>query len=49
MQVTGKVHNVKANILPSTGHENNIAQPKADKRLTSASHFSLFKRCLSVV
>ena len=25
-----------------TGHENNIAEPKADKRLSSTSHFSLF-------
>ena len=29
------------------GHENNIAQPKADKCLSSTSHFSPFNRCLS--
>ena len=29
-------------ILPSTGYENNIAQPKADKCHSSASHFSQF-------
>ena len=27
-------------ILPSTGHETNIAQPKTDKYLSSPSHFS---------
>ena len=27
-------------ILPSTGHENKIAQPKADECLSSTSHFS---------
>ena len=26
-------------ILPSAGHENNRAQPKADKSLSSTSHF----------
>ena len=29
-------------ILPSAGHENNIAQPKTDKWLSSPSNFSLF-------
>ena len=29
-------------ILPSAGHENNIAQPKTGKWLSSPSHFSLF-------
>ena len=28
-----------ANIIPSTAYENNIAQPKADKCPSSASHF----------
>ena len=32
----------------SIGHENNVAQPKANKRPSSTSHFSLFN-CLSVV
>ena len=38
-----------ANILPCTGHENNIAQPKAVKCPGSTSHFSPFNCCLSVV
>ena len=29
-------------IVLSTGHENNVAQPKADKCLGSTSHFSPF-------
>ena len=29
-------------ILPSTGHENNIGQPKTGKWLSSPSHFLLF-------
>ena len=36
-------------ILPSTGHENNIAKPKADKCLSSTSNFSPFNFILSVV
>ena len=35
-------HDFHANIPPSTGHENNIAQPKVDKCLGSPSHFSSF-------
>ena len=35
--------------LPSTGHENNKAQPKANTRLSSTSHFSPFNCCLSVI
>ena len=31
-----------ANILPSTGQENNIAQPKTDKWFSSPSQFSTF-------
>ena len=38
-----------ANILPSTGHKNSIAQPKANKCPSSTSHFSLFNCCLSLV
>ena len=38
-----------ANVLPSTGHKNNLAQPKTDKCPSSTSHFSLFRCCLSVV
>ena len=38
-----------ANIPPSTGHENNIAEPKPDKYLSSTSHCSPFNCCLSVV
>ena len=34
-----------ANILPSTGHGNNIGQPKADKCPSFASHFSPFSCC----
>ena len=30
------------------GHENNTAQPKTHKWLSSPSHFSLFNCCLSV-
>ena len=37
------------NILPSTGHENNIAQTKPDKCPSSTSHSSPFNCCLSVV
>ena len=37
------------NILPSTGHEKNAAQPKPAKCLSSTSHFSPFNCCLSVV
>ena len=33
----------------NTGHENNIADPKADNWPSSASHFSPFWCCLSVV
>ena len=29
-------------IFPSTGHENNIAQPKVDKWFSSSSYFSSF-------
>ena len=36
-----------ANILPSTGHENNTAQPKADD--SSTSHFSTFNCWLRAV
>ena len=36
-------------ILSSTGHENNLAQSKADKCPSSTSHFSPFNCCLSVV
>ena len=43
------VHHCHANILPNTGHENNTAQPKADKCPSSTSHFSPFSCCLSVV
>ena len=32
-----------ANILPSTGHENDIFQPKAGKCLGCTSYFSPFK------
>ena len=35
--------------LPSTRHENNIAQPKPDKCLRSSSHCSPFNCCLSIV
>ena len=31
-----------------TGHENNIAEPKADKHLSSTSHFSLFNNVLGL-
>ena len=31
-----------SNILSNTGHENNVAQPKADLCLSSATHFSPF-------
>ena len=31
-----------------TGHENSVAQPKADKRLSSTSHFSLFNNVLGL-
>ena len=34
---------------PSTGHENNKAQPKADKCPSSTSHFPPFNCCLSVI
>ena len=34
--------NGHASFLPSSGHENNIAQPKTDKCLSCPSHFSLF-------
>ena len=37
------------NIVPSAGHESNIAQPKADKCPSFTSHFSPFNCCLSVV
>ena len=33
---------IQFNRLPSTGHQANTAQPKADKCPSSASHFSLF-------
>ena len=36
-------------ILPSTGHESNIAQPKADKCPSSTSHSTPFDYWLSVV
>ena len=38
----GVWENVDANNLPSTGHENNTAQPKSDKWLTSTFNFSSF-------
>ena len=39
----------RANSLPSTGQENNRAQPKAGKCPSSTSHFSPFNCRLSVV
>jgi len=33
---------VKTEKLPSTGQENNIAQPKTDKWFSFSLHFSLF-------
>ena len=38
-----------ANILSSSGHKNSIAQPKADKCLSSTSHCPLFCCSLSVL
>ena len=35
--------------FPSTGHENNITQPKPEKCLSFTSHCSSFNCCLSVV
>ena len=33
---------INANILPSTGQENNIAQPKTDEWFSFSPHFSSF-------
>ena len=46
---TAKQHaNRHSNIFRSTGHENNIAQPKANTGVRSTSHLSPFDSCLSV-
>ena len=38
----GTLTSMSANTIPSTGHENNTAQPEAGKRLSSPSYFSSF-------
>ena len=48
----GNAGMTRTNMLPSTGHENNIAQPRTDKWLISPAHFhrlSPFYCCLSIV
>ena len=40
--ITPITRHCHANILPSTGQENNIAQPKTDKWFNFSSHFSFF-------
>ena len=47
--ITPTTRHCQANIPPSTGHENSIAESKADKCPTSTSHFSPFNSCLSVI
>ena len=50
-RVVDIVSDSRTKLLPSTGHENNTAQPKPDNCLTlsSASHCSPFICCLRVV
>ena len=47
--ITPITRHCHTNILPSTGQENNTAQPKTDKWFSFPSHFSSFNCCLSVV
>ena len=50
--VWGNAGMTRTNMLPNTGHENNIAQPRTDKWLSPPAHFDRFSPlycCLSVV